>query len=32
MNPGFREMGAAYAINPANRNHTPYWTQVFGSR
>jgi uncharacterized protein YkwD len=32
MNPGFREMGAAYAINPTNRNHTPYWTQVFGSR
>ena len=29
MNPGFTEMGAAYAINPANENRTPYWTQVF---
>jgi uncharacterized protein YkwD len=29
MNPGFTEMGAAYAINPQNENHTPYWTQVF---
>lgn len=31
MNPGFTEMGAAYVIDPANRNHTPFWTQVFGS-
>jgi uncharacterized protein YkwD len=30
MNPTFMEMGAAYAINPLNDNHTPYWTQVFG--
>jgi uncharacterized protein YkwD len=30
MNPAFSEMGAAYAINPQNRNRTPYWTQVFG--
>ena len=29
MNPGFMEMGAAYAINPGNENRTPYWTQVF---
>jgi uncharacterized protein YkwD len=29
MNPGFTEMGAAYAIDPQNENHTPYWTQVF---
>jgi uncharacterized protein YkwD len=29
MDPGFTEMGAAYAINPQNRNRTPYWTQVF---
>ena len=31
MNPSFTEMGAAYAINPQNRNRTPYWTQVFGT-
>jgi uncharacterized protein YkwD len=31
MNPTFTEMGAAYAINPHNRNRTPYWTQVFGT-
>jgi hypothetical protein len=31
MNPGFRDMGAAWVINPDNRNHTPYWTQVFGA-
>jgi uncharacterized protein YkwD len=31
MNPGFTEMGAAYAINPQNRNRTVYWTQVFGT-
>ena len=31
MNPRFTEMGAAYAIHPANDNHTAYWTQVFGS-
>lgn len=31
MNPSFKEMGAAYVIHPANRNHTPYWTQVFGA-
>jgi uncharacterized protein YkwD len=30
MNPGFTEMGAAYAIDPRNENQTPYWTQVFG--
>jgi uncharacterized protein YkwD len=31
MNPTFTEMGAAYAINPRNRNRTAYWTQVFGT-
>jgi uncharacterized protein YkwD len=31
MNPTFTEMGAAYAINPQNRNRTVYWTQVFGT-
>jgi uncharacterized protein YkwD len=31
MNPAFTEMGAAYAINPQNRNRTAYWTQVFGT-
>jgi uncharacterized protein YkwD len=31
MNPGFTEMGAAYAVHPASRNHTPYWTQAFGA-
>jgi uncharacterized protein YkwD len=31
MNPAFTEMGAAYAINPRNRNRTAYWTQVFGA-
>lgn len=31
MNPDFREMGAAYAINPQNQNRTAYWTQVFGT-
>jgi uncharacterized protein YkwD len=31
MNPAFTEMGAAYAINPRNRNRTAYWTQVFGT-
>ena len=30
MNPVFTEMGAAYAINPASENRTPYWTQMFG--
>jgi uncharacterized protein YkwD len=29
MNPGFTEMGAAYAIDPHSENQTPYWTQVF---
>jgi uncharacterized protein YkwD len=29
MNPGFTEMGAAYALNPSSENHTAYWTQVF---
>jgi uncharacterized protein YkwD len=29
MNPTVTEMGAAYAINPANENRTPYWTQMF---
>jgi uncharacterized protein YkwD len=31
MNPGFTEMGAAYVVNPQNRNRTVYWTQVFGT-
>ena len=31
MNPAFTEMGAAYAVNPQNRNRTAYWTQVFGT-
>jgi uncharacterized protein YkwD len=31
MNPAFTETGAAYAIDPWNRNRTAYWTQVFGS-
>ena len=31
MNPGFADMGAAYAIDPGNRNRTPFWTQVFGA-
>jgi uncharacterized protein YkwD len=30
MDPGFRDMGAAYVIDPDSRTHTPYWTQVFG--
>jgi uncharacterized protein YkwD len=30
MNPAYTEMGAAYAVNPANENRTPYWTQMFG--
>lgn len=30
MNPAFTEMGAAWAIDPANQYHTVYWTQVFG--
>jgi uncharacterized protein YkwD len=30
MNPAMTEMGAAYAVNPANENRTPYWTQMFG--
>ncbi len=30
MNPAFTEMGAAYAVNPANENRTPFWTQMFG--
>jgi uncharacterized protein YkwD len=30
MNPAYTEMGAAYAVNPDNENHTPYWTQMFG--
>jgi uncharacterized protein YkwD len=29
MNPSFTEMGAAYAVNPGNDNHTAYWTQEF---
>jgi uncharacterized protein YkwD len=24
-------MGAAYVVNPQNRNRTIYWTQVFGT-
>jgi uncharacterized protein YkwD len=31
MNPGFTEMGAAYAINGARATGTVYWTQVFGT-
>jgi hypothetical protein len=31
MNPGFTEMGAAYAINPASETGAAYWTQVFGT-
>ncbi len=31
MQPDFREMGAAYAVNP-NSDSTIYWTQVFGTR
>jgi uncharacterized protein YkwD len=31
MNPKFSEMGAAWAINPANDNRTAYWTQMFGA-
>jgi len=30
MNPAVTEMGAAYAVNPANENRRPYWTQMFG--
>ncbi|HCJ28080.1 MAG TPA: hypothetical protein DHV63_01935, partial [Pseudomonas sp.] len=30
MNPGFTEMGAAYATNPRSAA-TIYWTQVFGT-
>lgn len=30
MNPAYTEMGAAYAVNPASENRTPYWTQMFG--
>jgi len=30
MNPAVTEMGAAWAVNPANENRTPYWTQMFG--
>jgi uncharacterized protein YkwD len=31
MQPGFTEMGAAYAINPASETGTVYWTQAFGA-
>jgi uncharacterized protein YkwD len=31
MHPGFTEMGAAYAINPASETGTVYWTQAFGA-
>jgi len=31
MNPGFTEMGAAYAIR-AGKRPSAYWTQVFGTR
>jgi uncharacterized protein YkwD len=31
MQPGFTEMGAAYAINPASESGTVYWTQAFGT-
>jgi uncharacterized protein YkwD len=30
MNPALTEMGAAWAVNPANEHRTPYWTQMFG--
>jgi uncharacterized protein YkwD len=30
MNPAMTEMGAAFAVNPANENRTVYWTQMFG--
>jgi uncharacterized protein YkwD len=30
MNPALTEMGAAYAVDPANENRRPYWTQMFG--
>jgi uncharacterized protein YkwD len=30
MNPAVTEMGAAYAVDPANENRRPYWTQMFG--
>lgn len=29
MDPGFADMGAAYAINPASRRGSIFWTQVF---
>lgn len=29
MDPGFAHMGAAYAVNPASRRGSIYWTQVF---
>jgi uncharacterized protein YkwD len=29
MNPGYTEMGAAYALNPAGDKRTIYWTQEF---
>jgi uncharacterized protein YkwD len=31
MNPGFAEMGAAYAVNSARETARVYWTQVFGA-
>ena len=31
MNPGFTEMGAAYAVNTARETARVYWTQVFGA-
>jgi uncharacterized protein YkwD len=31
MDPGFTEMGAAYAINPNSKTRRAYWTQVFGT-
>ena len=31
MNPGFTDMGAAWVVDPGNRNRTPFWTQVFGA-
>lgn len=30
MNPGFTEMGAAYAVTPEQQAGLTYWTQVFG--
>jgi len=31
MNPGFTEMGAAYALDPQRKHAVIFWTQVFGA-